>query len=67
MIDVEDWAAGWSRPVPRTMCLAHVEGVAHLRAVPRLFVWDQEGCIGQRRQGRQRLSDEFQARQELVS
>jgi hypothetical protein len=49
------------------MCLAHVEGVAHLRAVPRLFVWDQEGCIGQRRQGRQRLSDEFQARQELVS
>jgi transposase len=30
-------------------------------AVPRLFVWDQEGCIGQWRQGRQRLTDEFQA------
>jgi transposase len=30
-------------------------------AVPRMFVWDQEGCIGQWRQGRQRLTDEFQA------
>lgn len=30
-------------------------------ALPRLWVWDQEGCIGQWRQGRQRLSDEFQA------
>jgi transposase len=30
-------------------------------AVPRMLVWDQEGCIGQWRQGRQRLTDEFQA------
>ena len=30
-------------------------------AVPRRFVWDQEGCIGQWRQGRQRLTEEFQA------
>jgi transposase len=30
-------------------------------AVPRNAVWDQEGCIGQWRQGRQRLTREFQA------
>ena len=30
-------------------------------AVPRLAVWDQEGCIGQWRQGRQVLTGEFQA------
>jgi transposase len=30
-------------------------------AVPRNAVWDQEGCIGQWRQGRQRLTAEFQA------
>ena len=30
-------------------------------AVPRLLVWDQEGCIGQWRQGRQALTGEFQA------
>jgi transposase len=30
-------------------------------AVPRRAVWDQEGCIGQWRQGRQRLTGEFQA------
>jgi transposase len=30
-------------------------------AVPRCAVWDQEGCIGQWRQGRQVLSREFQA------
>jgi len=30
-------------------------------AVPRTAVWDQEGCIGQWRQGRPRLSGEFQA------
>lgn len=30
-------------------------------AVPRLLVWDQEGCIGQWRQGHQSLTREFQA------
>jgi hypothetical protein len=30
-------------------------------AVPRKAVWDQEGCIGQWRQGRQVLTREFQA------
>jgi transposase len=30
-------------------------------AVPRTAVWDQEGCIGQWHQGRQRLTVEFQA------
>ena len=30
-------------------------------AVPRTVVWDQEGCIGQWRQGRQVLTREFQA------
>jgi transposase len=35
--------------------------LAALGAVPRVWVWDQEGCIGQWRQGRQRLTDEFQA------
>jgi transposase len=30
-------------------------------AVPRTAVWDQEGCIGQWRQGRQVLTAEFQA------
>jgi transposase len=30
-------------------------------AVPRRAVWDQEGCIGQWRQGRQVLTREFQA------
>lgn len=29
-------------------------------AVPRTVVWDNEGCIGQWRQGRQSLTDEFQ-------
>lgn len=29
--------------------------------VPRLLVWDQEGCIGQWRHGRQVLTREFQA------
>jgi transposase len=35
--------------------------LATFGALPRLFVWDQEGCIGQWRNGRQRLTDEFQA------
>src|SRR5829696_7997609 len=30
-------------------------------AVPRMWVWDQEACIGRWTQGRQRLTDEFQA------
>ncbi|MGH9031570.1 MAG: IS21 family transposase [Acidimicrobiia bacterium] len=30
-------------------------------ALPRTAVWDQEGCIGAWRQGRQRLTSEFQA------
>lgn len=35
--------------------------LAQFGGLPRMFVWDQEGCIGQWRQGRQRLTGEFQA------
>lgn len=35
--------------------------LAQFGAVPRLWVWDQEGCIGKWRHGQQRLTDEFQA------
>jgi transposase len=54
---------GWMVP-SRAACdvlggMAHVLG--QFGAVPRLWVWDQEGCIGQWVQGRQRLSSEFQA------
>jgi transposase len=35
--------------------------LAQIGAVPRCAVWDQEGCIGQWRQGRQVLTGEFQA------
>jgi transposase len=35
--------------------------LAQFGAVPRLWVWDQEGCIGQWHRGQQRLTDEFQA------
>jgi transposase len=35
--------------------------LAQFGAVPRLLVWDQEGCIGQWRHGQQRLTAEFQA------
>jgi transposase len=35
--------------------------LAQIGAVPRCAVWDQEGCIGQWRQGRQALTAEFQA------
>jgi transposase len=34
--------------------------LAQIGAVPRCAVWDQEGCIGQWRQGRQVLTAEFQ-------
>ena len=39
--------------------MSHVLG--QFGAVPRLWVWDQEGCIGQWVHGRQRLTAEFQA------
>lgn len=35
--------------------------IGQFGAVPRKAVWDQEGCIGQIRRGKQRLTDEFQA------
>jgi len=35
--------------------------LAQIGAVPRCAVWDQEGCIGAWRQGRQVLTAEFQA------
>ncbi len=35
--------------------------LAQIGAVPRCAVWDQEGCIGRWRQGRQVLTAEFQA------
>jgi transposase len=35
--------------------------LSQLGAVPRVAVWDQEGCIGQWHHGRQRLTAEFQA------
>ena len=35
--------------------------ISQFGAVPRKAVWDQEGCIGQIRGGKQRLTDEFQA------
>lgn len=38
-----------------------VSVLAEFGGLPRSLVWDQEGCIGQWRQGRQRLTDEFQA------
>ncbi len=41
-----------------TAGMSHV--LAQFGAVPRLWVWDQEGCIGQWRRGEQRLTDEFQ-------
>jgi transposase len=55
--------AGWMVP---TRAAHDVLGgmlrvLATFGAVPRMWVWDQEGCIGQWRLGRQRLSDEFQA------
>jgi transposase len=35
--------------------------LAGIGGLPRLFVWDQEGCIGKWRNGRQQLTVEFQA------
>src|SRR4051812_4529655 len=38
-----------------------LHALAAFGALQRMWVWDQEGCIGQWCQGRQRLTDEFQA------
>jgi transposase len=62
--------AGFSRLIGAWMVpsrAAHdvLSGMIHVidgfGAVPRKAVWDQEGCIGQIRRGRQVLSAEFQA------
>jgi transposase len=55
--------AGWMVPTRagHDVLGGMLKVLAAFGAVPRLFVWDQEGCIGQWRQGRQRLTDEFQA------
>lgn len=55
--------AGWMVPsrAAHDVLGGMLKVLATFGAVPRLFVWDQEGCIGQWRQGRQRLTDEFQA------
>lgn len=62
--------AGFSRLIGAQMVpsrAAHdvLAGMLHVLgafgAVPRKAVWDQEGCIGQIRRGRQVLSAEFQA------
>jgi transposase len=55
--------AGWM--VPTRAAHDVLGGTLHVLAafgaLPRQWVWDQEGCIGQWRHGRQRLTDEFQA------
>jgi transposase len=55
--------AGWMVPTraAHDVLGGTLKVLATFGAVPRLFVWDQEGCIGQWRRGRQRLTDEFQA------
>ena len=54
-----------ARMIPTRAAHDVLAGMLHVLgqfgAVPRLLVWDQEGCIGQWRQGQQRLSGEFQA------
>jgi transposase len=54
---------GWM--VPTRAAHDVLAGMLHVLdlfgAVPRTAVWDQEGCIGQWRQGRQVLTREFQA------
>jgi transposase len=54
---------GWM--VPSRAAHDVLGGMLHVLAgiggLPRLFVWDQEGCIGQWRHGRQHLTAEFQA------
>lgn len=43
------------------VCSGMLQVLGQFGAVPRTAVWDQEGCIGQWRQGRQVLSAGFQA------
>ena len=57
------WLGGWM--VPSRAAHDVLGGMLHVLAqfgaVPRCAVWDQEGCIGQWRHGRQVLTREFQA------
>lgn len=55
--------AGWMVPTraAHDVLGGMLQVLAQIGGLPRLFVWDQEGCIGQWRQGRQRLTDAFQA------
>lgn len=54
---------GWMVPTraAHDVLAGMLQVLAGIGGLPRLFVWDQEGCIGQWRQGRQRLTGEFQA------
>ncbi len=54
---------GWMVPsrVAHDVLGGMMQVLAQVGAVPRCAVWDQEGCIGQWRQGRQVLTAELQA------
>jgi transposase len=54
---------GWMVPsrAAHDVCGGMLRVLDQFGAVPRTAVWDQEGCIGQWRQGRQVLTREFQA------
>ena len=54
---------GWMVPsrAGHDVLAGMLQVLAQIGAVPRCAVWDQEGCIGQWRQGRQVLTAEFQA------
>jgi transposase len=53
---------GWMVPsrAGHDVLAGMLQVLAQIGAVPRCAVWDQEGCIGQWRQGRQVLTAEFQ-------
>jgi transposase len=54
---------GWMVPTraAHDVCGGMLHVLDQFGALPRTAVWDQEGCIGQWRQGRQVLTGEFQA------
>ncbi len=54
---------GWMIPTraAHDVLAGMLQVLAQIGAVPRCAVWDQEGCIGQWRQGHQVLTAEFQA------
>jgi transposase len=54
--------AAWMVPTraAHDVCSGMLRCYEQLGALPKTAVWDNEGCIGQWRQGRQSLTDEFQ-------